>query len=213
VCSSWRRKTCRSLALRRVLVAAIYIKYNIAFLLIPSAVAAFAARGWQILLDRQVIIVSVAGCVLSVPAMLMMYRCGSSNMGSFAVRPGNLARNTIQRRSWGRRPGACRRRQPQADLVVRQRLRIVLSHQPACGSARFGDFIPDYSASRSDCVYIDRPGGWLARQPSWRWAVRPMVTAYSGIRPRSLPATGNWLSMLLIMRRWGRGCFIRLSRR
>ncbi|MDR3533191.1 MAG: glycosyltransferase family 39 protein [Rhodopila sp.] len=77
------------------LLAAIYTKYNAAFLVVPVAAAGLAARGWRILIDRHVLIAIAAGCVASAPAMFMIYKFGSANVGSVAGRPGDLARDSL----------------------------------------------------------------------------------------------------------------------
>lgn len=77
-------------------LAAIYTKYNIAFLILPAALAALAAQGWRLLRDRNVLAVLAIGAVLALPAAFLMIHFGDANFGSVSGRPGDLARFSLK---------------------------------------------------------------------------------------------------------------------
>jgi hypothetical protein len=174
----------------------------------PFALAAFVAKGWPIFLDRHIVIVSVTGCVMSVPAIFMMYRFGSANLGSVSGRPGDLAWNTWD--AWlfyvTAMPNQCGYvtvflATIGVPLAASGRLKISIDRW--MWWLLISWFVSGYvllSAiglrnPRHDLVIlfpvillagltvftlIGRAS--LARQPSWRCAARPMATACSGIR-------------------------------
>jgi len=77
------------------LLAAVYTKFNVAFLLVPMLAAALMGRGWRGLIDRHVLIALATGFVAALPALFMVYKFGSANVGSVAGRPGDLGRDSL----------------------------------------------------------------------------------------------------------------------
>ena len=65
-----------------LLLAAIYAKYNTAFILAPFAIALIASRGWAWTRDRRLRMAALAATVLLVPAAVMLVKFGGGNFAS-----------------------------------------------------------------------------------------------------------------------------------
>ncbi len=76
-------------------LAAVYTKYNFAFLVLPAAAAVLVARGWRVLLDRHVIIAMAVGFIALLPAAYMFYRFGAVNVTAVVDQPGGMARHSF----------------------------------------------------------------------------------------------------------------------
>lgn len=62
------------------LLAALYTKFQIAYMVVPAATAVVMARGWRIVFDRHVIIAMIGGLLLTLPAAYLVYRFGHGNI-------------------------------------------------------------------------------------------------------------------------------------
>jgi hypothetical protein len=96
VCSYLRHNAPASIYLATAFfLAAVYTKYNFAFLVLPAVAAVLVARGWRVLLDRHVVIAMAVGFIALLPAAYMFYRFGAVNVAAVVDQPGGMARHSF----------------------------------------------------------------------------------------------------------------------
>ncbi|MGH6984888.1 MAG: ArnT family glycosyltransferase [Stellaceae bacterium] len=75
-----------------LLLAALYTKYNVAFIVAPLLLAVIAARGWPLLRDRRLWWTAAAAAIAALPAIGLLLTFGSANLQSAADLSGELPR-------------------------------------------------------------------------------------------------------------------------
>ena len=66
------------------LVAAVYLKLNSAFIVLPIAISLIVARGWRHLLERRMLMAVATGLVALIPLILLTIRFGAVNITNIA---------------------------------------------------------------------------------------------------------------------------------
>jgi hypothetical protein len=96
VCNYLRQNTPASIYLATAFfLAAVYTKYNFAFLVLPAVAAVLVARGWRVLFERHVTIALAVGFIALLPAAYMFHRFGAVNVTAVVGQPGGMARHSF----------------------------------------------------------------------------------------------------------------------